>query len=786
MLNRVMFFGLCFVLSGMLLEPATAQVQDHFQDAEALGQIHKYLPGDPPTAARPYFKLDSFNIPIDTFPNVLVNGFVRWTIVANNNGDQITKYLLAEWSPNSPVTIVQDFEFETDPMTVGLTFSFQAPVTPGTYRIRLAMTWGTVGIQKFFGDGPFSPNPGSPGVSDYIEATIVVKDQPECGDGVMEGDEVCDDGNVNNCDSCSNNCTLVTGCGDGVKCGSEGCDDGNTTNCDGCRGDCSDVEDGCGDGFVCGNEVCDDGNTRNCDNCRGDCSAIETGCGDGFVCGTEVCDDGNTLDCDTCQGNCMTIITGCGDGVICPPESCDDGNILDGDTCSSTCTFADFEYECVIRSALSPVDHVTALPASNNIILPGDSVFVEFWATDSGTSNPGIAAAYADLDYPEDLFSYNPFSITHTTTFSGFPEGVDDGFIIDELGGTNLDSGFGVTPEWTRIAYAEFTADKGIGGTANFEFKPALEESSAYARGLVPTNTIVHGTCSVFINATCPCIFDLDNNCNVGGGDLGLFAPCWSLFDTDAMWDTFSCGDKDFDCNGRVSGGDLGWFAGGWNRSCSSFVSNVNFPPCRACIGSVACSAGAPARSGEVPVIASLMLDTQSSPADSYVLLSLDLRELPSQDLTPSQVSRSALGPVKAGQHVFAEVWAQDTSLSADGLTAVFTDVHFDPSEFVVVSATSSETFTLFSDLAIDEAHGVVRGVGGATMDANQGDGAWIQVGVVELKAIANITRPVVSLLPSPGEAISRYGQGLVLDHQIRVLPNQIQKTNGKSTRLRN
>jgi virginiamycin B lyase len=72
-----------------------------------------------------------------------------------------------------------------------------------------------------------------------------------CGNGVVESGEECDDGNTNDCDGCSNACTLVTGCGDGVVCRPEQCDDGNTMSCDGCSSACT-AETGllCGDGVV--------------------------------------------------------------------------------------------------------------------------------------------------------------------------------------------------------------------------------------------------------------------------------------------------------------------------------------------------------------------------------------------------------------------------------------------------------------------------------------------------------------------------------------------------------
>ena len=37
-----------------------------------------------------------------------------------------------------------------------------------------------------------------------------------CGDSVVEGIEVCDDGNLINDDGCSDTCTLEASCGDGI------------------------------------------------------------------------------------------------------------------------------------------------------------------------------------------------------------------------------------------------------------------------------------------------------------------------------------------------------------------------------------------------------------------------------------------------------------------------------------------------------------------------------------------------------------------------------------------
>lgn len=110
-----------------------------------------------------------------------------------------------------------------------------------------------------------------------------------CGDGVVNGNEQCDDGNTNNGDGCSSACTIEAVCGDGITNGNEVCDgniiscttnDGHsgmqtcTLQCDG-YGICI-ADEFCGDGIINGNEQCDDGNTNNGDGCSSSC--IFEGC----------------------------------------------------------------------------------------------------------------------------------------------------------------------------------------------------------------------------------------------------------------------------------------------------------------------------------------------------------------------------------------------------------------------------------------------------------------------------------------------------------------------------
>ena len=119
-----------------------------------------------------------------------------------------------------------------------------------------------------------------------IEETLVVCDpaDPYCGDGILDPNEECDDGNNIDGDGCSANCATECGGGD---------------------------EPVCGDGDMEGDEECDDGNLVDGDGCSADC----------------------IIECDS---NPI-----CGDGTTDPGEECDDGNLTDGDGCSSACETED-------------------------------------------------------------------------------------------------------------------------------------------------------------------------------------------------------------------------------------------------------------------------------------------------------------------------------------------------------------------------------------------------------------------------------------------------------------
>ena len=216
--------------------------------------------------------------------------------------------------------------------------------------------------------GTFVPDDCMGSQCDIADPVTSLPAPPGCGNGTLEMDEACDDGNKTSGDGCSGNCLAtekgfscptagqpcrqIAVCGDGIKADSEQCDDGNEANGDGCSGRCR-VELG-----------------KKCTNEPGQLSVCtDTVCGDRNIEGAESCDDGNTLPFDGCSSNCLkepdcrngACTSTCGDGLVLN-EECDDGNLIDGDGCSSTCTIesgftcpgpADCERgatgECVLR-----------------------------------------------------------------------------------------------------------------------------------------------------------------------------------------------------------------------------------------------------------------------------------------------------------------------------------------------------------------------------------------------------------------------------------------------------
>ncbi|MFT3694579.1 MAG: DUF4215 domain-containing protein [Kofleriaceae bacterium] len=173
-----------------------------------------------------------------------------------------------------------------------------------------------------------------------------------CGDGLQDTigshQELCDDGNLNEHDSCNTLCQPTATCGDGIVEAGEECDlgkDNNGNNLNTTTSVCPSCKVAkCGDGFVSPNEGCDPGSMGETAACNKNCTVAK--CGDGYVntkftptgaAGPEQCDlgTGNNGDTLSCTSKCQ--IATCGDSLVqAGVEQCDTGGM--SATCDDDCT----------------------------------------------------------------------------------------------------------------------------------------------------------------------------------------------------------------------------------------------------------------------------------------------------------------------------------------------------------------------------------------------------------------------------------------------------------------
>jgi len=213
--------------------------------------------------------------------------------------------------------------------------------------------------------------------SDGDFSIINIDDNANCGDGVKQEGEECDDGNSNNNDACKNDCTFNI-CGDSVKQTDEECDYGAKNGI--CPSTCSSsctlnncpV---CGNGLVEIGEDCDDAAKNGI--CPSTCSNLCTVnkcpvCGNGIIEKGEICDNGakNGICPSTCSSSCtLNNCPVCGNNIceegetskncpqdcdpVCGNNICEDGEaevcpacVYDFPPCSLPCTLGTCQEDC--------------------------------------------------------------------------------------------------------------------------------------------------------------------------------------------------------------------------------------------------------------------------------------------------------------------------------------------------------------------------------------------------------------------------------------------------------
>ncbi|MCB9530358.1 MAG: hypothetical protein H6700_01165 [Myxococcales bacterium] len=215
-----------------------------------------------------------------------------------------------------------------------------------------------------------------------------------CGDGVVDADEECDDGDANSdalADACRTNCTLAR-CGDGVVDDGEGCDDGNLADGDSCSATCESIFDAlcspCAGDADCGGGVCLA--LAGGDFCGSTC--VDGTCPGGFSCETVRDEAGDTTSqCVPLSGECVGCLDrdrdGFGVGPDCDGYDCDDSDRDVNVGATEVCDGADNDCD-------GQIDELGALRSST------------FYA-DADGDGAGDAAASVEACGPTDDFPAN-------------------------------------------------------------------------------------------------------------------------------------------------------------------------------------------------------------------------------------------------------------------------------------------------------------------------------------------------------------------------------------------
>ena len=166
--------------------------------------------------------------------------FVEIDVANTGNAPLIVNTVLINENDDSPEVTISNSESWSDSVNI-----------PPQSSVILRLEWSPSNNVIDRGQVIFDTNIGEKSIS-FTTAPLTITPVDElCGDGELQDNEECDDGNRENedclygeveCEVCADDCTLQAGntsyCGDEELQATEACDDGNQDNADGCSESC--------------------------------------------------------------------------------------------------------------------------------------------------------------------------------------------------------------------------------------------------------------------------------------------------------------------------------------------------------------------------------------------------------------------------------------------------------------------------------------------------------------------------------------------------------------------